>query len=142
MLGPLEVIVIEFKGNKFRGEIAPALREIVERDIIRIIDLTFIKKDQEGNVTAFELFELDPEEAAVFDPIAWEIQGLFSDEDVTTIADSMANNTSSALLLFEHVWASRFKEAVIKADGRVSADYRIPPEYVDQLIREAARSTI
>ena len=142
MLGPLEAVIIEFEGNRFRGEITPILQEIVDQGIIRIIDLTFIKKDDSGKVEVFELSELDPEEAAVFGPAIKDFQELFSEEDVVAVGETIANNTSVALLLFEHAWATKLKEAILGANGRLILDERIPPEVVSELIGEITASTI
>ena len=142
MLGPLEAVIIEFEGNRFRGEITPILQEIVNQGIIRIIDLTFIKKDDSGNVQVFELFELDSEEAAVFGSAIEGLQELFSEEDVEAVSESIPNNTSVALLLFEHAWASKLKEAILGANGQLILDERIPPELVSELIGESTASTI
>src|SRR5438093_2943480 len=60
-IGPVDYAIVAFPGNKFRGEIAPALAELVEREIIRIIDVAFIGKSEEGDVVAMELTELDPD---------------------------------------------------------------------------------
>lgn len=142
MLGPLEAVIIEFEGNRFRGDITPILQQIVDQGIIRIIDLTFIKKDDSGKVEVFELSELDPEEAAVFGPAIKDFQELFSEEDVVAVGETIANNTSVALLLFEHAWATQLKEAILGANGRLILDERIPPEVVSELIGESTASTV
>ena len=65
-LGPIDFIVLEFPGNRFRGEILPDLLELVDKEIIRVIDLVIIMKDKEGQVTVRELRELDPEHVELF----------------------------------------------------------------------------
>jgi hypothetical protein len=77
-IGPLEVLAVEFPGSKFTGELAPALRAIVDKGIIRVIDPAFITKDAQGTVTALELNDLDIETATIFDSIAAEVAGLLS----------------------------------------------------------------
>ena len=67
---PLELIALEFPGNRFSGEILPALQAVVDKGIIHIIDLAFVKKAADGTVTALELQDLPGEEAVVFDPVA------------------------------------------------------------------------
>ena len=66
-LGPVDWLVVEFPGSRFNGEIAPALRDLVQRDLIRVLDLLILKKDQDGSLEAFELSDLDPSEAGSFD---------------------------------------------------------------------------
>ncbi|KLK88075.1 hypothetical protein SZ63_03120 [Methanoculleus sediminis] len=130
-LGPVEYMVIEFPGNQFKGEIIPALREVVDKGVIRIIDLVFVRKDEQGNVSVMELKELQKDAADAFAPLAREASTLFAEEDVAKVSDIVENNSSVALLLFEHVWATRFRDAVLAADGRLIAGERIPKELVD-----------
>src|SRR5688572_459027 len=125
-LGPVELLVVKFPGNEFRGEIAPALRELVENGTIRIIDLLFIKKDADGTVTANELMDLAPDLYEIFDPLVSDIEGLLADDDVQALAGALENNSSAGVLLFENVWATRFQEAVLNANGQLILSERIP----------------
>ncbi|BBL68783.1 DUF6325 family protein [Methanoculleus chikugoensis] len=130
-LGPVEYMVIEFPGNQFKGEIIPALREVVDKGVIRIIDLVFVRKDEQGNVSVMELADLQKDAADAFAPLARETSTLFAEEDVKKVSEIMEKDSSVALLLFEHVWATRFRDAVLAADGRLIAGERIPKERVD-----------
>jgi hypothetical protein len=124
-------MVIEFPGNQFKGEIIPALREVVDAGIIRIIDLVFVRKDEQGNVSVMELADLQKDAADAFAPLAREASTLFAEEDVEKVSEVMEDDSSVALLLFEHVWATKFRDAVLAADGRLIAGERIPKERVD-----------
>ena len=128
-VGPVEYIVVKFPGNKFKGEIVPALGELVESGTIRIIDLVFIYKDEDGNVAAIELEELDQDQASGIDSVA-DAEGLLNDEDIAIAAEGLENNSSGAVMLFENVWAAKFAEAVRNADGQLVANERIPYEIV------------
>ncbi len=130
-LGPVEYMVIEFPGNQFKGEIIPALREVVDAGIIRIIDLVFVRKDEQGSVSVMELADLQKDAADAFAPLAREASTLFAEEDVEKVSEVMEDDSSVALLLFEHVWATKFRDAVLAADGRLIAGERIPKERVD-----------
>lgn len=130
-LGPVEYMVIEFPGNKFKGDIVPALREVVDAGVIRIIDLVFVRKDEQDNVSVMELDDLQKDAADAFAPLAREASTLFAEEDVRKVSEVMESNSSVAVLLFEHVWATRFRDAVLAANGRVIAGERIPKEVVD-----------
>ena len=89
-VGPIEYLVVAFPGNKFKGEIIPALAELVESETIRILDLVFIIKDEEGNVGAVELAELDPDdEAAGMSDIADIDSGLLNEDDVAIAAEAL-----------------------------------------------------
>ena len=132
MLGPVELVTIEFPGNQFKGEIIPALRDVVNQSLIRIIDLVFIRKDNNGSVQMKELRDLDPELARDFDPLINDIMGLISEDDIQKIAAELENNSSAGMMVIEHLWAKNFKEAVIRANGRLVADLHIPNEVVEK----------
>lgn len=124
--GPIEFIEIAFPGNQFNGDIVPALRELVDSEIVRIRDLLFIKKDADGNIHSFELSTLDPQESLAFDDLDGDIGSLLSEEDIQIAADNLANNSSAALLVWENTWAARFANAVLAANGQVIVNERVP----------------
>jgi hypothetical protein len=130
-MGPVEYLVVEFPGNKFNGEIVPALVDLVKSDTIRILDLLFIRKEADGSFEAMELDMLPPAEAAGFDNLDGEILGLLNAEDVTILAQELQPNSSGALLVFENVWATRLRDAVVSANGRLVDNARIPAAVVD-----------
>jgi hypothetical protein len=134
MVGPLEFLAIEFPGNHFKGEIMPALSNLVTKGLIRIIDLTFIKKDENGTVYSFELNEIDKDTAKAFAPFIKNVQGLISQDDIQKISESLSKNSSAGLLLFEHTWTTNFIQAVKNAQGKLVLDYRIPQEVVERVI--------
>jgi hypothetical protein len=138
-VGPIEYLVVAFPGNKFKGEIVPALAELVESNTIRILDLVFILKDEEGNVAAVELADLDPEdEAAAMSDISEVDSGLLNEDDIALAAEALEPNSSAGLLVFENVWATRFAEAVRNADGQLIANERIPYDIVQAALAYAA----
>ncbi|MFD8971380.1 MULTISPECIES: DUF6325 family protein [Streptomyces] len=137
-VGPVEYVVVAFPGNRFRGEIAPELQSLVASGTVRILDLTFIKKDAEGVVSYAELDALDPSEASVFDDVEGEIGGLFSQEDLDLIAEELAPNSSAAILLWEDTWAAGITGAIRRAGGELLAHERIPAEAVERAYQDAA----
>ncbi|MET7622186.1 DUF6325 family protein [Streptomyces sp. NPDC005408] len=137
-VGPVEYVVIAFPGNRFRGEIAPELQNLVASGTVRILDLTFIKKDQDGSVSYVELDALDPTEASVFDNIEGEVGGLFSEEDLALIAEELVPNSSAAMLVWENTWASAITGAIRRAGGELVAHERIPASVVEQALEAAA----
>ena len=140
-VGPIEYLVVAFPGNKFKGEIIPALAELVETNTIRILDLVFILKDEEGNVAAIELADVDPEdEAAAMSDISEVDSGLLNEDDIALAAEALEPNSSAGLLVFENVWATRFAEAVRNADGQLIANERIPYDIVQAALAYAAES--
>jgi hypothetical protein len=135
--GPVDVMVVKFPGNRFSGEIIPALRDLVANGIIRIIDLVFVRKHPDGSVEAFELSDLSADELADFATVRAETGALLNEDDVSSVAMQLEDNSSAGLLVWENVWASAFARAVQNAHGRVIAFEPIPAETV-QAAREAA----
>jgi hypothetical protein len=136
-MGPVEFLAVEFPGNHFTGEIMPELKRVVENGTIRVIDLTFIRKDADGKIQSVELTELAEDEAAQFDPLVGEITGLLSPADVQKMGGALANNSSAVLLVFEHTWATELQNAVVRANGRLMVQERIPRETVDEALAVA-----
>jgi uncharacterized membrane protein len=133
-MGPIEILIIGFPGNKFTGEVAPALAELVESGQIRVIDLVFVAKDPAGDVVAVELSDVDKATSAAFQPYVDEPSGMLSDEDIEDIAVALEPNSSAAILLFEHLWATKFQQAVLGAGGVLIDSIRIPKEVVDAVV--------
>ena len=134
-LGPMEYVVLEFDWNQFRGEIASALRDVVSKGVISIADLIFVKKDQGGDVTVLELKDLGTD-AIAWEPILGDLTNLFSLEDIEDLANELQPNSSAALVLFEHTWAAKLRDAIASARGRLVTDGLVPPEIVDEVLRQ------
>jgi len=134
-MGPVEYLIVEFPGNKFKGEIVPALQELTANGTIRILDLLFVKKAADGSVTAVELENLPRKEAAAFDDLDGEIDGLFNEEDIALAAEKLQPNSSAALLVFENVWSTRLRDAVVNAKGRLVDNARIPDAVVEAAMK-------
>jgi hypothetical protein len=131
MTSPVEYLVVEFPGNQFNGDVAPALAELIEAGIVRLLDLLFVTKDAAGEVAWFELGEVDSAVAQAFDALEGTVGGLVSEEDVAEVAASLPDDCSAAILVWENVWAERFVNAVRASKGEVLAHERIPAEVVD-----------
>ena len=140
--GPIDFLALEFTNDQLKGEIMPALMELVENKVVRVIDLVVIQKDQAGMHEALEVQQLKPEVIAIFDPLMVEISGIIQVEDIDAIAEQMENNTTAAVLLFENLWAVKFKEAVLRANGRLLAQERIPYQVVDEALEIFARTGV
>lgn len=136
--GPVEMLTVKFPGNQFTGEIAPALAELVETGMIRIIDLLFVIKDSDGTVGVYEQDGYGDSVAALFEPISQPDDELFSSSDAEGIALLLEPNSSAAMLLFENTWAARFATAVANANGEVIINARIPREVIEEVVAESA----
>jgi hypothetical protein len=136
-LGPVEYLELAFPGNQFKGEILPALQDLVERNIIAIIDLVIVKKDADGTITIAELSEMPESEAALFAPLQAEMHELLNGDDIEDLALELPNNYTAALLVFENSWAARFAEAVRGAGGVLVANARVPHDVVQAALEAA-----
>jgi Family of unknown function (DUF6325) len=136
-IGPVDYAIVAFPGNRFRGEIAPAIADLVEAGTIRIIDIAFVGKDQDSNAVAMELTELDPDVQEGLEKAGIEINGLLNEEDLMDAAEALEPNSSAALLVWENVWARKVTQAMRDAGGELLAFERLPHEVV-QAAREYA----
>jgi len=135
-LGPLEYIVIGFDGNRFDGSIAAEIEKVVEKKIIRLVDVVFIGKDAAGDVAVVELDNKDDPRFASFAPLLGGTMGLFTEEDVLEIAESLPANTSGLAMLFEHRWAEDIKDAMSAAGGFLVTRSVVPPEVLEEVNAE------
>ena len=138
--GPIDFVALEFKTDQLTGESLPALIELVQKEIVRVIDLVIILKDQAGATQVLEIEELAPGVLAVFDPLQFEISSIIQVEDIEVIAAEMEDNATAALLLIENLWAIRFGEAVVRASGRMVMYDRIPFEVVNETLEIFAQA--
>jgi Family of unknown function (DUF6325) len=129
-LGPVDWIVVEFPGSKFTGEIAPILKGYVDRGLIRILDLLFLRKDEAGNLEAFETADLDDSEIGELRSYEAELAMLLSEQDVADLAQAIEPGSSAAVLVWENRWAAPFGAAVRHAGGHLAASGRIPVQAV------------
>ena len=137
-IGPVEYIAIAFPGNKFSGEIIPALQKLVDNGTIKILDLVIIRKDSDGNVEGIELSDASPEEQSALRALGISGHRLLGEEDVEDIGGALDPNSSAALMIWENVWAASFAESLRNADGELVANGRIPVSLVEELMAAGA----
>src|SRR3954451_25384052 len=102
-LGPVEYLICSFPGNKFSGELTPAISQLIDDKVIRILDLVFLTKDERGAVHSFEIDQL--EELAPFMELEGDAGGILIEEDVEHAAEALDPNSSAVLLIWEDLWA-------------------------------------
>jgi hypothetical protein len=136
-LGPIELLVVRFPGNRFTGEIMPALTELVENGTVRVVDLLFAVKDDAGDVTVLEFSDLAPDISGQWDPLVSDVTPMLNEDDARQLTASLDNNSSAAVLLFENTWATRFTDAMRKANGEVVFNERIPRAVIEELAATA-----
>jgi len=133
VMGPVDYLMVRFPGNKFSGKIAPELERLEKKGIIRVIDLVLIVKDENGKLDIFEAAKLGGGVGAAFNELSKHTDEWFSQGDIEVIAESLPKNSAAGLLLFENVWAIKFKEALLEADAELIDMGRIPPETIEQV---------
>jgi hypothetical protein len=138
--GPVDFLALEFKTDRLKGEILPELLELVRNKIVRVIDLVMIQKYEDGHHEAMEMRQLAPDLLAVLNPLEVEVSAIIQAEDISNVAEAMENGTNAAILLFENLWAVKFREAVLRADGRMLAHERIPFEVIDETMAVFAKA--
>jgi uncharacterized membrane protein len=160
--GPVQMLVVGFEHGKFEGEILAELKRLREQDIIRLVDLLFVNKDDDGEIVTVELSDLSQEESMEFGALAGALVGLgadgeegaeagavagaaamedgqaFSEQDVWFVADAIPPGTSAGIALIEHRWAVPLREAIERAGGVPLADEWIHPEDLIAAGAEAA----
>jgi hypothetical protein len=125
-MGPVDYLVLEFPGNRMTGEAFPLLIDLVERGIIRILDLAFLRKETDGTVTT--LTQVDMERMQVLEAALFEgaSSGLLGQSDIDEAAKALEPGSSAGVLVYENVWAAPFATALRRAGGEVVASGRIP----------------
>ena len=124
--GPIDYLVVEFPGNRMTGEAFPLLVDLVDRGLIRILDLVFVRKDLDGSVVGLELADLNGDgqlDLSVFDGAS---SGLLGENDIREAAEAVQAGSSAGILIYENVWAAPFAAAVRRSGGQLVASGRIP----------------
>lgn len=125
-LGPVDYLVVEFPAGKssFNGEMAGELSKLIEAGVIRVLDLLFLHKDEDGNFEAMEID--DTENVDELRALEAHVAEVLAAEDVAHLAESMENGTTAGVLVWENVWAAPFASAARRAGGQLVASGRIP----------------
>lgn len=129
-MGPIDYVIIEFPGNGMTGEGLPLLVDLVDRGIVRILDLTFVRKDLDGTVTALEIADMDGDgklDLAVFEGVG---SGLLDEGDLAEAAAVLEPGNSAGVIVYENLWAAPFATALRRGGARMVASGRIPMEAV------------
>lgn len=134
-VGPVDVVIIDFPGNKFSGDIAPAIAELVESGTIRLLDLLFVSKDSDGVVTTLSIADLDPTAGPSFMSLDIAFPGSLDTDDADELSDDLAPNSSALVVAFENTWAAKFTDAIRAANAVVIDQIRIPAAVAEEFLR-------
>lgn len=127
-LGPVDYLVVEFPADRanFKGEIAAELSALIDRDLVRVLDLILLTKDADGSVEGFESHDFGDGDLAGVLRVETELALLLAEEDVSAIGEALEPGTVAAVLVWENTWAAPFGSAVRRAGGQLVAEGRIP----------------
>jgi hypothetical protein len=127
-MGPIDYVVVEWPNQQPNGEGVPILLDLVERGIIRLIDLAFITKAEDGTVAALELADVGAIDGLA--ELAGAASGLLDESDIAEAGEALEAGTSAALLVYENSWAAPFAAALRKNGAQLVANGRIPVQAV------------
>ena len=136
-IGPVEYMAVAFPGNEFSPDFIPALRDLVNSKTVRIIDLAFVHKDGEGNLTYGELEDFDSKVGAAFRAMEAEVGELVSEDDLILIGDELGRNSSALIIVWEDLWAARLAGAIRESGGVILGLERIPYPAVEAALEAA-----
>jgi hypothetical protein len=128
-MGPIDYLLVEWPGRQPTGEAAPHLIDLVDRGLIRILDLVFLHKDEDGSLARLEISDLG-DQVEAFADFEGASSGLLSDEDTDEAGSALEPGTSAALLVYENRWAAPFASALRRSGGQLVASGRIPIQSV------------
>ncbi len=126
MIGPVDVYIIGFPGNQFTGRIAPAILDLIDKGIIRVMDLLFVTKDADGKVSSVHVGELDEHSMTTFMDLTIMQPGMLDQADAVKMAADLPPNSSALLIAIENAWARDLASALIAADAKVLNRVHIP----------------
>ena len=130
-IGPIDIVVIGYPADApMTGDAVPLLLDLVERGVIRVLDVLFVRQNEDGTFSGFEAVDLDEKSVGDFKIFEGASSGLLGDEDVATAAETLAPGTAAVVIVYENRWAAPFAAAV-RRNGGVLIDFqRIPVEDV------------
>ena len=135
-MGPIDIVVIEFTDGEPTGEIAPIVVDLVDKGIIRILDLMLIAKDEDGVVSGLELADFDGDGTVDLRVFQGASSGILGDDDAATAGEALEPGSAAVLLVFENRWAAPFAMAVRRAGGRLVDFQRIPVQALLALLED------
>jgi Family of unknown function (DUF6325) len=127
-LGPVDYVVVEFPADRanFSGEMAGELKALVERGVVRVLDLILLKKELDGSVEGFESYDFGDIDLGGLRELETELALLLAEEDVEAIGAAMEPGSVAAVLVWENAWAAPFGSAARRSGGQLVASGRIP----------------
>jgi uncharacterized membrane protein len=135
---PIEYLVIAFPDGNISDEIAPELADLVDKKVIRVLDIVFVTKDTSGEIDVLEFDEL--ENIVGFAEIDGEVGGLIGPDDLDFVASELDPGAAAAVLLVEDLWAASLASALDRSGGVLLEGARIPQDLLDAEVLALAAS--
>jgi len=129
-MGPIDYLVLEFPGSRMTGEAFPLLVDLVDRGVVRILDLVFVRKESDGSVVGVELADVNGDgelDLSVFEGVS---SGLVGEDDIQEAGTVLEPGSSAGILVYENLWAAPFAGAIRRSGGQLVASGRIPVQAV------------
>jgi hypothetical protein len=133
-VGPIDYLALELPSAKMRGEGLAAIVDLVDRGIIKVLDLRAVTRQTDGTFTAIAITDLDHDgtlDLAIFEGVE---SGLLDDDDLRQAAELIEPGKVVALLLYENTWARPFVAAMRRAGAELIASGRIPADEVEAML--------
>jgi hypothetical protein len=128
-LGPVDIVVIGFPPDApMTGEAIPLLLDLVDRGIIRVLDVLFVMENEDGTFSGFEAQDLESDRIGDFKVFEGASSGLLGEEDVATAAEAIEPGTAAVIIVYENRWAGPFVAAVRRNGGMLIDNQRIPAQ--------------
>ena len=125
-LGPVDIVVIGYPaGAPMTGEAAPLMLDLVDRGIIRVLDVKLVAKEADGTYSGFEIEGIDQDRVGEFRAFAGAGTGLIGDEDLAAVAEQLEPGETCVVIVYENRWAAPFAAAVRRSGGRLLASERV-----------------
>ncbi|MCX5010492.1 MULTISPECIES: DUF6325 family protein [unclassified Streptomyces] len=125
-MGPVDFLVVEFPGNRMTGEAFPLLIDLVDRGIVRILDMRFVRKDLDGSVVAVEIAQMDDGSGLGLSVFEGASSGLLGQDDLDDAGNALEPGNAAAILVYENLWAAPFARALRRSGAQMVASGRIP----------------
>lgn len=130
-LGPIDVVVIGYPADApMTGEAVPLLLDLVDRGIVRVLDVLFIMQGEDGTFTGFQAQDIQPDSIGDLTVFEGASSGLLGEEDVATVSETLEPGTAAVMIMYENRWAAPFAAAVRRNGGVLLDNQRIPHEDV------------
>jgi hypothetical protein len=125
-LGPIDIVVIAYPADApMTGDAVPIFVDLIDRGIIRVLDVLFVMQNEDGTVSGFEATDLDGDSIGDLKIFEGASSGLLGEDDVASVGETLEPGTAAVMIVYENRWAAPFAAAVRRNGGVLVANHRI-----------------